>query len=313
MITPFTEERVVDVAAAQRLSEYLLTAGVDGIFLLGSSGEYQVLSRQQSGELVVAVKEHVKGRVPLYVGASSPSLQEAIVNVEQVATWGADIAVLLPPYYFAYNEGELLEYFRTIADKSPLPIMLYNAPGYTRYSLSVELLGEISRIPGIVGIKDTAMDMDRMMRLILDDRLQDFIVFQGSDELLGVSLLMGAEGGVNTISNVFPQALVQMRQAALAKDLPRVKYYQKGINRWIDFTRKICHDDISINTFMRIVKVACYLRGLCAPYLAQMDSGPSPQLVEAVRNVLWELDEYFSSAGDTHTTQLGSGVDRTVL
>ncbi|MDD4517140.1 MAG: dihydrodipicolinate synthase family protein [Limnochordia bacterium] len=296
MITPFTRDRSVDVNGAHKITDYLIGEGVDGIFLLGSSGEYQVLSKGQCQDLVCAVVDHVASRVPVYVGASSPSLEQAIGNVRRVAEWGADVAVLLPPFYYTYNEGELLEYFRTIAGESPIPLMLYNAPGYTRYSLSIDLLGEISRIPGILGIKDTAMNMDRRVRLILDDRLRDFKVFQGSDELLGASLLMGADGGVNTISNVFPGILVQMRQAALAKDIERVKHYQKAINSWVDFVRSTTRGDASINTFLRVVKVACSIRGLCEPYLAQLDPGSTQEEVQSIKDVLESVDCYVSQA-----------------
>jgi dihydrodipicolinate synthase/N-acetylneuraminate lyase len=223
MVTPLTDRNELDVQGLERLIEHILAGGVHGLFILGTSGEAPSLSHQLRQALVHKTCAIVDSRVPVLVGITDTSFVESINLAKEAATAGAQAVVMAPPYYFPAGQPELLEYIEHLMPRLPLPLFLYNAPGFTKLMFEPETVKQAARIPGVIGLKDSSSNMvyfHQLQRLFRDD--PDFSLLVGIEELLGETVLLGGHGGVPGGANMFPKLYVALYQAALARDLDEV-------------------------------------------------------------------------------------------
>jgi len=286
-ITPFDRRGNVDVEGAKRLVRYQLKNGVHGIFALSSTGELASLTPEQREALTKAVVAEVRGRATVYVGASATCMKETLANVQQAAEWGGDAAVVIPPYFLNYSQAELVEYYRTVARESPIPVLAYNIPGRAKVSLDVPTLQRMHEEGSIVGLKDTTVDMARMMALCYAFRDEcSFSTFQGSELLVGPSFLFGCDGAVAALANVAPKQFVQVYNAALKKDVDKVYRLQREINGIFQLFFGCGDIGATVNNFLLSVKVALKLLGLCDTPMAQLSREPKKEEVKKVRAIL---------------------------
>lgn len=160
MITPLTPDRDVDVESTERLVQHMITGGVSGIFVLGSSGEGPWLTWSQQRKLLETTIAAANGRVSILVGALKPSTSrtvETIKRLEQIT--GVDAVVVTTPYYFASAAEDQMHHFSVIASATKLPVVLYNIPPTTHTTIAPETVRELLTIDNIIGIKDSAGDM----------------------------------------------------------------------------------------------------------------------------------------------------------
>ena len=214
LITPLSDRDVLDVQGLQRLIDHVLTAGVSGIFILGTSGEAPSLSYQLRREMIRRSIEFVGSRAPVFVGVTDTSFVESIHLAEYAASCGADAAVLTMPYYFPAGQTELRHYLRNIIPKIPLPIMLYNMPSMTKVWIEIELLKEFLSFDSVIGVKDSSGDLEYFGQVCALKRTRpDWSIFMGPEDLLPQAMLLGADGGVHGGSNIIPQIFVAWHQA----------------------------------------------------------------------------------------------------
>ena len=230
MVTPLLERDKLDVAGLERLIEHILTGGVQGVFILGTTGEAPSLSYRLRSELIQRVCDHVKKRVPVLVGITDTSFVESINISCKAKNAGAQAIVLAPPYYFPAGQSELLEYLDHLTRELPLPLFLYNMPSYTKLVFEPETIRAAAEYPGIVGIKDSSGNMVYFRRLqsLLKDH-PDFSLLMGREELLAEAFLLGGHGGVCGGANLIPELYVELYNAACLKDLPKVKALHKKV------------------------------------------------------------------------------------
>ena len=230
LVTPLADEYNLDLPGLKKLIEHVLSGGVHGLFLLGTTGEGPSLSYELKYEMVKKSCEIIAGRVPVLVGITDTSFAESIRLAEHAAACGADAVVLAPPYYFPAGQPELLEYFEHLAPKLPLPLFLYNMPAMTKVTIDFDTLRKASEIDNIVGFKDSGGNMIKYHEYInaMQDK-PDFSMLIGPEELLGESVLFGGHGGVAGGANIKPRLFVDMYEAAVAGDLDKIKKLQKEI------------------------------------------------------------------------------------
>ena len=266
MVTPLKPDGMLDVAGTERLVEHVLAGGVHGLFLLGTTGEAPDLSYEVRRELVERVCRQVNGRVPVLVGITDTVFSESLKLAEFARSCGATALVAAPPYYFAAGQPELISYYTQLADKVPLPLYLYNMPSQVKVMIEVKTVVELAKHPNIVGLKDSSGNIGyfNACRYQLRNR-EDFAILIGPEEAMGEVVLMGASGGVAGGANIFPKTFVDIYDAAIAKDVDRVRELQERIMRVSSLIYGVGHHNSS---FVKGVKCALSLMGICSDTLA---------------------------------------------
>ena len=266
MVTPLKSDGTLDAAGTERLVEHILAGGVHGLFLLGTTGEAPDLPYEVRRELVERVCRQVNGRVPVLVGITDTVFSESLKLAEFAKSCGAAALVAAPPYYFAAGQPELIAYYTRLADRVPLPLYLYNMPSQVKVMIEVKTAVELAKHPNIVGLKDSSGNIGyfNACRYHLRDR-KDFAILMGPEEAMGEVVLMGASGGVAGGANIFPKTFVDIYDAAVAKDVDRVRALQERIMRVSSLIYGVGHHNSS---FVKGVKCALSLMGICSDTLA---------------------------------------------
>ncbi len=294
MATPLLKRERLDHAGCDRLLDRMLSAGVSGVFILGTTGEAPSLSYRLRGELIDHVCAAVRGRVPVLVGVTDTSAAETVLLAERAANAGAAAVVLAPPFYFGLTQPELLGYFERVVPALPLPVYLYNIPSLTRTEIAPSTVRAAAAIEQIAGFKDSSGDLQYFQRVVeaVADR-PDFAVFCGPEELLADAMKLGARGGVTGGANLFPQLYVEMYRAVRRKDTKRIEQLQNIIDT---ISRGIYRRTEAPSSYLRGMKCALSALGLCRNVLAEPyqpfdgpDAAAIAEEVLTVQSLLGEL------------------------
>jgi len=224
LVTPFREGQV-DFEALEALVEWQVAEGSAGLVPVGTTGESPTLSHDEHEQVVEAVVRAAAGRVPVIAGAGSNSTAETARFLRHAQRVGADGALVVTPYYNKPTQAGLIAHFSAAHDACDLPIIIYNIPGRSAVDMSVETMGELSRLPRIVGVKDATGDLARIPRQRIACG-RDFIQLSGED---ATALAVNAHGGVGCISvtaNVAPRLCAEFQQATLQGDYAAAVDYQ---------------------------------------------------------------------------------------
>ncbi|MDU8617405.1 4-hydroxy-tetrahydrodipicolinate synthase [Pseudomonas syringae] len=203
LVTPFTEDQQLDEQALRNLIENLLNAGVHGLFVLGTNGEFFALSEAEKLKIARITVEAAAGRVPVVVGTGAFATHEVIEMNKKMIDVGADALSIITPYFNAVSQPELIKHYTSIADASELPLMMYNIPAKTGMSIGMDAVATLSQHPQIKGIKDSAGNFDALVQM-MKYRSDDFAVFAGTDSLIHWNLLAGGDGAVAATANAVP-------------------------------------------------------------------------------------------------------------
>ncbi|GAB6086749.1 4-hydroxy-tetrahydrodipicolinate synthase [Alkaliphilus crotonatoxidans] len=219
IITPVDLDENVDEAALQRVIDHVLEGGVHGVFVLGSNGEFYAFDFENQKRAIEVTVRHVKGRVPVYAGASAVTTRECIKLAQMAEEAGADALTVLTPMFIQPNEKEMYNHFEAIAKSTKLPVLLYNNPGKTTNNISVALLEKLAKIDNIVGIKNTSFDFVQTVEYIrVTKEIPNFKVLSGSDYLIYGTLAYGGVGCVAGTANVAPRLVVDIYEKYMAGD-----------------------------------------------------------------------------------------------
>lgn len=221
MVTPLAADGVtVHEAGVHQLVDRLVSHGVDGVFVGGTTGEVWALDDAQWTRLVRFSGEALAGRVPLYAGVSHASTAGAVARTRLAEQLGADVLVSLAPYYIAPGQADIVRHFQALAAATSLPIVVYQYPGIVKTSIRLATYQELAKIPGVVGVKDSQADVTEFYHMVLALRAagQDFRLLLGTDVLGNVATLLGAQGLVPGLGNIAAQPIVASYAAAQAGD-----------------------------------------------------------------------------------------------
>ncbi|HEY7968410.1 MAG TPA: dihydrodipicolinate synthase family protein [Candidatus Limnocylindrales bacterium] len=206
LVTPLTSDGRLEETVLRALIEALVP-DLDGLFVLGSSGELTWLPDDVAVGVARIAVEQVGGRIPVYVGVGDTGLSRTLARADRLAGSGADYVVVAAPlYYQVASEARIVEYFATIAERAAAPVVLYNIPQNTHLPLAPSVVRELARHPRIVGIKDSAGDWFAFEQF-LALRSDDFSVLQGRERLAAISLWSGADGLISGMANFAPRLL----------------------------------------------------------------------------------------------------------
>lgn len=221
-ITPADATGRVDTVALRRLIDRLTAAGVDSIGLLGSTGIYMYLTREERRRALEAAQEQCGGRTPLVVGVGALRTDDAIRLAQDAKAIGAAVGLLSPVSYAPLSQNEVFEHFSAVARESGLPICIYDNPGTTHFTFAPELVARLSRVPGIIGIKNPPPPEGEMVRHLRDQRAgtaEGFSIGYSGDWCCPTALMVGADCWYSVLGGTLPKVCLAITRAAQAEDL----------------------------------------------------------------------------------------------
>lgn len=217
LVTPMFEDGALDWDALDRLVDWHIEQGTDGLVAVGTTGESATLDVAEHSQVIARVIARTAGRVPVIAGTGANSTREAIELTDTARKLGADAALLVTPYYNKPTQEGLYQHYRAVAEAVDLPQMLYNVPGRTGVDMHNDTVLRLADIDNIFSIKDATGDLIRGKDLI--DRLNGRLnVFSGDDATAWQLIGLGARGNVSVTANVAPKLMHQICQAALSGD-----------------------------------------------------------------------------------------------
>lgn len=224
LITPLRDGKVDEAAFAQLL-ERQIAAGVHGVVPMGTTGESATLHLDEHQRVVELCVRVAAGRVRVIAGAGSSATDKAIELVRHAKTVGADGALVVTPYYNRPSQAGMAAHFEAIAEAVQLPVLLYNVPGRTGVDLANDTVARLAAHPNIVGIKDATGDLSRVswMRANINDQ---FDLISGDDPSYLGYHAHGGVGLISVTSNVAPEAMVALHDAAAAGDYATARDWQ---------------------------------------------------------------------------------------
>lgn len=232
IVTPFYRdaEQSINYEATKQLIEHLIQKGVQGIFILGSNGEFHVLDEEEKIEFAKQVVAFVNHRIPVYAGAGCCSTKASIRLSKKLEATGVDALSVITPYFLKLTDEELYEHFKEIAGSVHIPILLYNIPKVTGCNIPVEVVARLADIKSIRGIKDSSGDEENLKAYLEVSKQKDFHVLIGSDSKISFGYTNGASGAVAGTSNVITDVLVKLNYALRTADTLMADRFQKDID-----------------------------------------------------------------------------------
>ncbi len=264
LLTPVTDEGSVDHQALDGLVRSLMAAGVAGISPLGSTGEGASLTAADRLAVLDTVLAAVPPGTPVVPGSFRDAFGDAVDDLIAYADHGASAVLVAPPHYFAFGATDLRRYFEALAERAPLPMVLYNIPSFTRNALPPPVLAAVVGHPRVAGVKDSSRDVEYLLQLV--DALGDaavgadeFVVMTGTDTMLLASLGAGARGAIVASANLVPELPVGVHRAWTAGRHDEAARLERRLRQVVDACR--------VGTFPAGWKAAVALTGRCGPWL----------------------------------------------
>jgi 4-hydroxy-tetrahydrodipicolinate synthase len=254
LVTPFKNGEL-DLVTLKKLVEWHIAEGSTGLVPVGTTGESPTLSHAEHQKVIEVVVQTVAGRVPVIAGAGSNNTAEGISLIQFAERVGADAALVVTPYYNKPTQAGLVAHFTALHDCCALPIVIYNIPGRSVVDMSPETMGQLAKLPRIIGVKDATGKIERVSQQRATCGA-DFIQLSGED---ATALGFNAHGGVGCISvtaNVAPRLCAEFQAATLAGDYAKALEYQDRLMP--------LHEAIFIEPGLVSAKYALSLLGLCS-------------------------------------------------
>lgn len=233
IVTPFNDDetQTINYQATDQLIDYLIKNGVNGIFPLGSNGEFNVLTIKERNEFASHVINYVNHRVPVYVGTGACSSNEAVYLSRKAEELGADALSVITPYFFKLRDEDIYNYYKQIAESVKIPIILYNIPGNTQNNINPKVLDQLARIPNVAGIKDSSGNtesIDAYLKVVQKHENLHFLI--GSDSKISYAFERGATGAIAGTSNLLVKNVVALNNALRSGDTETAKKMQESLN-----------------------------------------------------------------------------------
>ncbi|MEJ6655910.1 MAG: 4-hydroxy-tetrahydrodipicolinate synthase [Pseudomonas sp.] len=217
LVTPMDSRGSLDWQALERIIDFHLEQGTDGIVAVGTSGESATLDMDEHKEVIRRVVDQVAGRIPVIAGTGANSTSEAVELTEAARSVGADACLLVTPYYNKPTQEGLYQHFKFIAEAVAIPQILYNVPGRTACDMLPDTVVRLADIPNIIGIKEATGDLQRA-REVIERVGERMAVYSGDDPTAVELILLGGKGNISVTANVAPKAMHDLCIAALHGD-----------------------------------------------------------------------------------------------
>jgi 4-hydroxy-tetrahydrodipicolinate synthase len=223
LITPFDPDDNLDEDGLRTLLQLQINAGISGIVVMGTTGESPTLSIEERREIIKIAREVIPDNVTLIVGTGHSSTKQTVINTLQAQDLGADMALVVTPYYNKPTQEGIFRHFSEIAKVSTLPLIAYNTPGRSGQNITAETVKRLCGISTVIGIKESSGNIAHLSDIIelCQGHNPDFSVVTGDDPLTLPSIALGAQGVISVISNLMPATVKALVDAALYGDMAK--------------------------------------------------------------------------------------------
>ncbi len=256
VVTPFNEQHEIDYDAYVRLLGFLSEGGVDYFVVQGTTGESPTVTASEKKRLLELAKQNNPKKLPIVYGIGGNDTRSVLEAIAQADLDGVDALLSVAPYYNKPPQAGLVAHFTAIADASPLPVILYNVPGRTVVSLSLDTVLKLAEHPNIIGIKDATSSLEFAMQLAWKAP-KDFLLLSGDDNLVTPMISVGWHGVISVIANAFPKEFGAMTWHALEgrfAEASRIQY------SFIDFDTLLYVESNPVG-----IKKCLEIKGLTSP------------------------------------------------
>jgi 4-hydroxy-tetrahydrodipicolinate synthase len=227
MVTPFDNRGNIDFTKTTQLINYLINHGTDSLVVAGTTGESPTLTKEEKVALFRHVVKIVDGRIPVIAGTGSNNTHASIELTKKAEEAGVDAVMLVAPYYNKPNQEGLYLHFKTIAEATNLPVMIYNIPGRSSINIVPETIIKLSKIENITAVKEASGNLDAMTEVIANTP-EDFLLYSGDDGLTLPVLSIGGTGIVSVASHVIGSEMKEMITAFHSGEVEKAaKIHQK--------------------------------------------------------------------------------------
>jgi 4-hydroxy-tetrahydrodipicolinate synthase len=259
VVTPCTAPGEVDAKGFSRLCRILVAEGCDGLFVAASTGEAVFLDEDDRRSLFVAARDAVPDSTTIYAGVSGMGRKQSIRYAELAAHDGANVAVVMAPFFLKISQPEVVEYLLAIADASPIPMAIYHHPRMTT-PIDTETVARVAEHQNIVAMKDTSPNLERAEALMRATTSSNISILQGNESLAYTSLQLGAHGMVTALAGVVPEWHAALFDAVRRRDFEKANRYHEQITQLWQMFR---FDEVgqSISAFTCAIKLALRRRG----------------------------------------------------
>ncbi len=230
VVTPFLADESLDLQGLCAHIDCMISHRVNGIFVLGTTGEFYSLDEREKQVVVATAIAHVAGRLPVYVGTGAESTREVTRLTKMAEKEGASGVSVITPYFIKPTQSELVDHFRAVAESTSLAVVLYNNPA-TCGGLSIEpdTVAKLAEIPNIIGIKDSSGDLQNTIEIIRRVPAT-FSVLNGRDTLIAAALMFGAKGAIPASCNIAPELCVGIYESFIRRDFAAAQTQQATLH-----------------------------------------------------------------------------------
>jgi len=277
MVTPMDENEKINEAELRNQVNRMVNAGVHGLFCLGTTGEFYALDMEEKIEVIRIVVEENRGRLPVCAGTGCITTKDTIYLSKKAQELGVDAISVITPYFVAVSQDELYDHYRRIAESVDLPIIIYNIPPRTGVHINYKTVSKLSRIPNIIGIKDSSGNFDNILRYI-EETDDNFRVLSGTDSLILWTLMAGGTGGISGLANLFPERISSIYEHWKKGNIEEARKAQDSI--------RPIRDVVSLGNPTSVVKRTMNLMGYPVGPAREPVSGMNEKLDEEIKRVL---------------------------
>jgi 4-hydroxy-tetrahydrodipicolinate synthase len=223
LVTPFKNDGAIDFTALGKVIDHVIQGGIDYLVTLGTTGETPSLSKEEKIAIIEFTFSHTASRVPIIVGVGGNNTAEVISDLQKFPLTDALAVLSVTPFYNKPSQEGIFQHYKTIAEASPKPVILYNVPGRTGRNMTAATSIRLAKdCPNVVGLKEASGDMAQCME-ILRDAPTNFVVMSGDDLLALPQIACGMQGVISVAANAFPLEYSNMVRACLAGDFVKAK------------------------------------------------------------------------------------------
>lgn len=287
LVTPFDINENIDEQGLKDLVKYLLDSGIHGLYLTGSTGEGFLMDSEERKRVVEIVMDEVAGKVPVVVHVGAIGTKISIDLAKHAENVGADGISSVAPFYWNFNEDELVGYYKDICDAVDLPMIVYNVP--LANLMGINTIKRLSEIKNVKGIKFTALSHFEI-NMIKDEIGEDFLVYSGADEMALSGLISGADGIIGSFYNMLPDLFLDIYNSFSEGRYEDATEYQKTA------VRIIMHS-LQYPAFYALMKAALRWSGVNAGYCRKPFINLTPEEEEDAKVAFRELIDKYDITG----------------
>ena len=278
LVTPFHSDGSIDFNCFKKLIDHVIDGGVEYLVPLGTTGESVTLNKDEKQAVLNFVLEANNNRVPVVLGLGGNNTREIVEQLNKLDTEGLTAILSVSPYYNKPSQRGIYEHYKTIANNSPLPVILYNVPPRTGSNVTAETTLQLANeIKNIIGVKEASGNMEQCMQIV-NNKPKDFLVISGEDNLTLPLIACGFDGVISVVGNAYPREFSDMVRAALQNDF--------------DNSRKLHYQLMEITSMLFAegspagIKEVLRLKNICQQHLRLPLVGVSEKLQNEMKKLL---------------------------